>query len=257
MYGNPAEDWRKLTEHYRRMVDEELLELAAQYNDLTPLAQQVLRDELRLRKLNDPLAPRPVAETWRSPSAGLAWTAAAADALPARPAALFGARTPELVPDSLGQQDTAQPHAGAGPVEYTWKTLLCQCETQEEAWQVAEVLRRARIESWIEGPQTYANSSGSEYASFDAGHPRVLVAADQLDEARAIAAQPIPADIVEQSHAAPPEYEPPVCPKCGAEDPLLDSVDPVNAWKCEACGAEWADEAPETGEGAEIGSEGR
>jgi len=69
----------------------------------------------------------------------------------------------------------------------------------------------------------------------------VLVAADQLDEARAVAARPIPPDIVEQSKIAPPEFEPPFCPKCGAADPVLENADPVNEWKCEVCGAEWSD----------------
>jgi ribosomal protein L37AE/L43A len=42
-----------------------------------------------------------------------------------------------------------------------------------------------------------------------------------------------------------PDFEPPVCPKCGAEDPLLESVDPLNTWLCEICGEQWTDPAPE------------
>jgi hypothetical protein len=94
-------------------------------------------------------------------------------------------------------------------------------------------LRRQGIESWI---RALANSDGIDLVT-----PRVLVAADELDRARAIAAQPIPPDILEEAEIEVPEFAPPVCPKCGAHDPVLESVDPVNAWFCEACGAEWTD----------------
>lgn len=232
MNGNSAGDWRALTERYRSMFDEELIELSADFDNLTPIAQQALRDEMRLRKLRDPQAPPPSQASksqhgtvFRSSGSGFS----------------LGGRTPDLVPhDSM-----EKPPDGAS-VEYTWKTPLCNCASDEHAWQVSEVLRRAGIESWIEGAGTYATSSGSQDTAIDDGNRRVVVAADQLDEARAIVAQPIPPDIVEQSKIAPPAYEPPVCPRCGAEDPLLESVDPVNAWLCETCGAEWTDE-PDNG----------
>jgi hypothetical protein len=210
MYGNPAEDWRALTEHYRSMSDEQLCELAIDFGDLTQTAQQVLRDEMKLRKLGDPQAAD--------------WSG--------------------RVDVPQGSVDLDESEAPRG-VEYTWKTPLCQCDSREEAWQIAEVLRRAGIESWIEGPQTYARSSGSDDASFNVGSQRVLVAADQLDEARLIASRPIPPEVIEQSRMSVPEYEVPVCPRCGAEDPLLESVDPVNVWSCEACGAEWIEQGPE------------
>jgi Putative prokaryotic signal transducing protein len=220
MFGNhPADDWRALTEHYRSMADEELLELAADFNDLTPTAQQILRDELKLRKLPDPQAPgaqRAFAERMGS--------------------------QPSNAPGSIGEGTDTESDL---PIEYTWKTPLCDCEGDAQAWQISEVLRRAGIESWIEGGGTYAHSSGSRHTSVDEGNRRVVVAADQLDEARAIIAQPIPQDIIEQSKEEPDDdyYQPPVCPKCGTADPVLESADPVNAWKCEVCGAEWTDTA--------------
>jgi hypothetical protein len=115
---------------------------------------------------------------------------------------------------------------------FTWKTPLCECDEREQAWQIREVLRRAGIESWIETPTSYAISLSG---------PRVVVAADQLDQAREIAARPIPQDIVDESKMKIPEYELPSCPRCGAADPVLESVDPVNTWACEACGAGWSD----------------
>jgi hypothetical protein len=51
--------------------------------------------------------------------------------------------------------------------------------------------------------------------------PLVLVAADQLDQARAIAALPIPPEIIEKSETEKPDFEPPICPKHGAGDSVL------------------------------------
>jgi len=61
---------------------------------------------------------------------------------------------------------------------------LCECEEREEAWQIREVLRQAGIESWIEG-------QGSRVWD-GMGNPRILVAADQFEQAREIATRPIP-----------------------------------------------------------------
>jgi hypothetical protein len=211
MQVNPAEDWQRLTEHYREISDGELLQLAADFVDLTETAQQVLHSEMRNRGLDEPRAAgqaqansdRPAPPRWASsvdPDAG---------------GIEFG------VPGADREDDL--------PLEYTWKTMLCECDDREQAWQIYEVLRRAGIESWIERP-----GSGIIY-------PRVLVAADQLDEAREIAARPVPPEIVDQSRMEPPEFEPPKCPKCEAEDPVLESVEPANAWLCEACGNQWTD----------------
>jgi hypothetical protein len=96
-------------------------------------------------------------------------------------------------------------------------------------------LKRAGIESWVEEP-------GSRY-SFGLSAPRVVVAADQLEHAIEIVNQPIPQEIIDESREEVPEYVPPTCPKCGAEDPALESAEPVNSWVCEACGEQWTESA--------------
>lgn len=193
MTANPAEDWRALSENYRSMSDDQLCELAENLGDLTQTAQQVLRDEMNLRKLGDPQAP-----TWQ----------------PATP------------------QDASIIGQGSAQVEYTWKTLLCVCESREQVWQFGEVLRRVGIESWLDTPRD----------SIDATGLRLLVAADQLDQARMIVASPIPQDIVDASRMDDDAvYDLPTCPRCGAADPILEGVDPVNSWTCETCGAEWTE----------------
>ena len=210
MRTDPAEDWRRLTGLYRQTSDLELRELAADFSNLTAMAQQVLRDELRTRGLKLPFAPGEIL--------------------------LNGA--PLRRPRFAAPRPDAYATGGArnSPVAYTWKTLLCDCGEPEQAWQIREVLRQAGIESWIEGPGLY-----SPHAELDLTLPRVLVAADQLDEARLIAARPIPPEIVELSKMKLPDFEPPRCPRCGAQDPLLEAVHPVNVWKCEVCGEQWSD----------------
>jgi hypothetical protein len=209
MQTDPMEEWRRLTALYGEMGDVEIRELADQINDLTPNAQQVLRDELKKRGLtnepsNAPQAGKP------EPNATVNWE-----------------------PTNYTYQFSELPDENEGPHEYTWKTELCVCATSEEAQQIGEALRRAGVDSWIQGPQ----------GRMGFGESRVLVAADQLEQARGVAAQPIPQDIIDESkesdESAP--YENPTCPKCRAVDPTLESVEPSNNWLCESCGYAWSD----------------
>jgi hypothetical protein len=217
MQDDPQRYWRDLTENYRQMSDGELLELGESRGDLTEMAQQVLRDEMKRRGLDEAkpaggpkITDRDAAVHWESPR--------------------YRDR-PREAPD---ESDV--------PGEFTWKTLLCECDTTQEAWQVGETLRRAGIESWVTGSR----------AAWDVSGPRVQVAADQLEQAQAIMASPISQEVIEESQMKVPEFALPGCPACGASDPLLESVDPVNAWLCESCGAEWSDaeDASDEGEGA-------
>ena len=215
MQIDPAVEWRRLTEQYRGMSDEELRELAFDFADLTETAQQALRTEMRSRGLGEP----PVSAAPAAPGPIIMRADAFADAEDSDPG------------------DSASAEEDSGPCEYTWKTHLCDCETRKQAWQLSEVLRRAGIESWIDQPR-------SRYSWWS---PRLMVAADQLEQARVIAARPIPKEIVEDSNIEMPEFESPACPNCGARDPVLDSVEPVNSWLCEVCGAQWTDSPPVSG----------
>ncbi len=207
MQIDPVIEWRRLSEHYRALSEEQLRELAHDYADLTETAQQALRAEMSSRGLGAPM-----------------WS----DAPQARvqPAGSSAVLNEDGVAD--------------GPlVDYTWKTLLCECDTDEQAWQISEMLRQAGIESWIDGPSRY-----SPHPELDITSPRVLVAADELDQARLVAARPVPQEIVEESQMKGPEFEMPKCPRCGVSDPTFESAEPVNCWKCESCGAEWSDPEP-------------
>ena len=294
MQESPDQEWRRLGKHYAEMYDEELLELARDYKDLTETAQLVLRDEMKKRGLGEPLAPRlkmpakppgwqrieppperpramrraeaaapdPRAEQDRLRFAAHYVTCADEDLidladdvesltagaqlalgqeLEKRGLGSAGAITKEGDEEESGALARAEARLGAveddsdeevesaGPPEYTWKVDLGEYDTRAEASQRIEMLRRAGIESWFADP--YAQSSTY----------RITVAADQLEEAQHVIAHPVPAEIVEQSQVAVPEFEMPRCPRCHAADPVLIDTEPANKWLCESCEHEWSD----------------
>jgi hypothetical protein len=211
MQTNPAEDWHSLTEHYRAMLDGELEELADSLDDLTETAKEVLRSEMRNRGLGEPGA-KPLTRGSEAP-AGARWVSS-------------------VRPD--GQiEDAGKGDAAYGPNQFTWKTPLCECDSEEQALAICQALTRAGIENWYERPGSRMGIWGS----------RIVVAADRLDEAREVAAQPIAQDVIDEFRQEVPEYIPPKCPKCGTEDPVLESAEPTNSWLCEACGKQWAEPA--------------
>jgi hypothetical protein len=231
MQIDPVAEWRGLTEHYRRMGDVQLEELALDFADLTDTARQVLRDELRHRGMN---LDRILSSSMPAAPARASAASSATVSHPATPA---------------GAVQSAEAAAmDRRPCQYTWKIMLCECDEWEQVRQIQEMLRRAGIDSWQEG---YGASN------WDLRYPRVLVAADQLDEARIVLARPVPQDVIDESRMTVPDYEPPRCPACRANNPVLESADPVNCWQCAACGRQWSDpttlpdlagtEPPETG----------
>jgi hypothetical protein len=218
MQIDPIEERQRITGVYRRMYDDELINLVTDKEDLTEVARQVLEDELKSRGLGD-LSKAAPAQNAPEPKLE-------------RRAALLGNQggAPQLVLDYKSTQ------MGEAPLEYTWKTLLCECESMEQAQQLSEYLRLSGIESWIEDPNATSRFKGLEIP-----RPRVSVAADQLEQARAIMANPIPREIIEDSRITAPEFEMPRCPHCGARDPALEGVNPFNSWRCEACGNQWTE----------------
>jgi hypothetical protein len=232
MQFDPVAEWQRLTEFYRAKGDEELQELAEDFGNLTDTAQQVLTTELRSRGLSLPGRNPQQPSTPVQPPRGTRFASSVDPDV-------FRSRV-----DDSNDEDPDGNNADAdeqAPVEYTWKTPLCACDEQDEAWQIAEVLRRAGIESWIERKGARRAVVWDEGM---VGNIQILVAADQLDEAREIAARPVPQEIIDESRQTIPEYVPPTCPRCHAEDPVLESADPSNSWLCEACGARWSEPDP-------------
>jgi len=239
MQSDPAEEWQRLTPLYGEMGDIELRELAAGIGDLTETAQQVLRDELKKRGIPErpPVAPMRdrVFVQGRAPDR--------------RMVSHFVPASPELETSGANEEVDADEDVDE-LYEYTWKTLLCECEDMQQATQICSVLSHEGIESWIEGP-------GSNNR-FDLPCPRVIVAADQLEQARAIVSQPVSRNVVD-ALASEAEQEKddegfalPVCPKCGAADPTLENVDPANSWHCESCDNNWTDPSAGPSAGPDI-----
>jgi len=213
MPTDPVEEWRRLSVLYSEMGDIEIQELADQIKDLTPSAQDVLRDELKKRGLANPTE-----EVSHLPTSALSPQ---------------GAKV-RWEPASYRYQFNSVPDEERESHDYTWKVPLCDCETKVEARRIAGMLQRAGIDTWIEAStKTYG--------------PRILVAADQLDQAQLVAAQPVPQDILDEEKELEnaPQYELPTCPNCGAPDPILESVEPSNNWLCESCDHAWSDPVTE------------
>ncbi len=235
MRADPVLEWRRLTEHYRQMSNGELRLLAAGFADLTDTAQQVLRAELQSRGLGD---PQTVAAARVQPRAATLTAPLAPPSIVERPADPLGghlARVPQLVPDAAAEEEQDGPH------DYTWKTVLRECDSRAEAMQLQEALRRGGIESWVRFDGYTTPFAPSIEHQLTVASLQILVAADQLDQARVIAAKPIPQDIIDDSRIEVPEFVAPKCPQCGAGDPILMDVNPANTWQCEQCGREWTE----------------
>jgi hypothetical protein len=220
MQSDPRAEWERLTHFYAEKSDEELVDLAEDFGNLTDVAQQVLRDEMRKRKL---IAPEGKAVADQRPVFG-GWNRA---------------ETEEKQESDGEAQDVGEDDESGDDVP---RAYLCECEDSEQVDQLGEALRRAGIES-------FAENLHAPLADRDFYTRRIFVRADQLERARDVAARPIPQDIIDQSRVKVEDFEPPACPKCGAEDPLLESVKPSNNWRCENCGARWSDPGPVENEG--------
>lgn len=126
---DPAKEWQRLTDYYGERIDEELLELATDFDGLIEVAQQVLRDELKKRGLPPPESGDP-AERARI-------------------------RTPIFKHPAASQENVAEPEAASeAPCDYTWKVVLCEFNEREEAEDLRTALERAGIESWYDGPDS-------------------------------------------------------------------------------------------------------
>ncbi len=105
----------------------------------------------------------------------------------------------------------------------------------ENAYLAQSILRSAGIESMV---------PSSEISAIDT--PRLIVAPDDANAAQRILTSA--KLMASEADADRPEaFVEPTCPNCGTSDPLLESVEPTNQWRCEACNHAWSD--PESADG--------
>lgn len=72
--------------------------------------------------------------------------------------------------------------------------------------------------------------------------PLVVVTPKDAERASTILSQQSADELKAESEETPAEFELPHCPACGSEETLLESVDPVNQWRCDDCGHTWREE---------------
>jgi hypothetical protein len=79
-------------------------------------------------------------------------------------------------------------------------------------------------------------------AKFDNRGPRVVVTPKDAERAAAILSEPSTDKLTAETQETPEEFALPECPACGGEETLLESVEPVNQWRCDDCGHTWLEE---------------
>lgn len=78
--------------------------------------------------------------------------------------------------------------------------------------------------------------------------PRVVVTQKDAERAAAILAQPSEEELKAETEEAFAEFALPKCPACGRAETLLESVDPVNQWRCDNCDHTWSEESVSSSE---------
>jgi intracellular sulfur oxidation DsrE/DsrF family protein len=73
--------------------------------------------------------------------------------------------------------------------------------------------------------------------------PRVVVAPKDAERAAAILVQPSAEERNAETEEAFSGFDLPKCPACGGVETLLESVDPVNQWRCDNCDHTWLEES--------------
>jgi len=73
--------------------------------------------------------------------------------------------------------------------------------------------------------------------------PRVVVTPKDAARAAAILSQPSADELKAETEEAFAGFTLPRCPACGGAETLLESVDPVNQWRCDRCGHSWLEES--------------
>ncbi len=91
-----------------------------------------------------------------------------------------------------------------------------------------------------EGIEAIVVSGMSGGARPDKRGPRVVVTPKDAERAAAILSQPSAEELKEEAFAG---FDLPKCPVCGGAETLLESVDPVNQWRCDQCGHSWLEES--------------
>jgi DNA-directed RNA polymerase subunit M/transcription elongation factor TFIIS len=210
---DPAGEWLRLSEHYRRLSDDELVGLARQASELTDGAQLALAQEIAHRKLKIPPEE---------------------SAAPPRP---------QPPPEPAEEGET--PYA-----EQRKLVLLCTVWSLADALKVQRLLDTAGIPFYM-GPEkatgveavTSSFANGLSVQIMQVGMPWALQALQQY----------FPADEPPEEKVDVSDNLAIHCPRCHSTEVVFEDLDssPENAegkpsskfkWTCDSCGHEWEDD---------------
>ena len=207
-----VEQWRRVTEHYRSLTDDELIAIAQDKEDLTEVAQQALESEIASRKLRIP---------------------------PEEPE-----ESPDIVLDPQSDPDS--------PYEAERELVLIETVfSLRDAQQLQELLNEDGIPFYMgEERATRAEDVKSNFTKgvtvkiMRIGLPYATRARMNFHP------QDDPEERDLQEAKVAPEPDPLFCPKCRSEEVVLERSRPDSslptgtrfAWRCEACGKRWEDD---------------
>jgi DNA-directed RNA polymerase subunit M/transcription elongation factor TFIIS len=211
--ADSASEWLRLTEHYRKMSDGELLQLARQTVTLTDSAQQALAAEIAIRRLKQPREESPAHEE--------------------RAVAVM----PEPDPDSPYAEDRELVE-----IETVWSL--------SDALQVQTLLDRAGIPFFL-GPEK-ATGVDADKLNYGQG-VSVKVMRVGLPWAWRAMRNYEPRDQPQQPQEEEWTKIPVPCPKCHSTEVAFEGLNPrprnksdlasaKYEWTCESCGHRWQDD---------------
>jgi hypothetical protein len=112
-----------------------------------------------------------------------------------------------------------------------------ECTFEFENEHGASAAYRALLEANIE-----AVVLSEQQSQLSLRGPRVVVAPKDAELATAILSSSLTDKFKIAEEDVPEEFALPDCPMCNGEETLLESVDPVNQWRCDDCGHTWLEE---------------
>ena len=142
-----------------------------------------------------------------------------------------GGETRVLSDDNLPDMRT---YAATAPDE-----CIFDFEDERSVQAAYYALQSAGIEAIVVSARAAVSTDGST----ENRGPRVVVTPKDAERAAAILSQPSTDALKEEPEETPEEFRLPRCPACGGEETLLESVDPVNQWRCDGCGHTWLEES--------------
>jgi hypothetical protein len=216
-HADDPQEWLRLNQRYHEMDDVELLQLRDDFDDLTPIAQEILRPILQSRGM------------WSSPE--ITHTAPAA----MRQADYsFLRTTSDAQGPDVSDRDSLLKDKGVA---------VRACESLDDASLLHDYLQENKIESLVITTKRGYPLRFPEIVAFSEEVERATELLNHADvEALRRAAESDSNQIIDGSSQ---------CPACGSAEIMLQPSRPdcLNAWLCANCGRSWQDNLPPDWEG--------